>query len=397
MIKTSADNYKAQVALLLDILPIIAEEKVFALHGGTAINLFHLDMPRFSVDIDLTYIPFSSDRNTDLENIRKSLETIKNRIRKQKPHIRFKDQQRASKELKLFCSVWNRYDIQVKVEVNQINRGLITQPDIRNLCLKAQKSFDTFCKIQTVSPGQLWGGKINAALDRQHPRDLFDVRNMFNETGYTDEIKTGFLFFLSGGKRPFHELLNPQRIEQQEVFESQFIGMADQPFSYEEFQETRERLIFEVNGSLTEKDREFLIAFSKGEPVWDTVDYSMYPAIRWKLINIRELKNNNPQKCREQTELLRQSFEHANSEKPGMTLVGQTQFVKDEIPINELKLLGLKLSDLSATDMKNLLSGKETKTLFLKNQKGDCLYAALSLHRNTDNRVTILIKQVEQK
>jgi predicted nucleotidyltransferase component of viral defense system len=317
MTETSADDYKAQVALLLDILPVVAEEKVFALHGGTAINLFHLNMPRFSIDIDLTYIPFSSDRNADLENIRKSLETIKNRIRKRNPHIRFKDQQRASKELKLFC-VSN--GIEVKVEVNQINRGLIAQPGIRNLCIKAQESFDTFCKIQIVSPGQLWGGKINAALDRQHPRDLFDVRNMFNEIGYTDEIKTGFLFFLLGGKRPFHELLNPQRIEQRAVFDSQFIGMASQPFSYEEFQETRERLIFEIKRSLTEKEREFLLVFSKGEPVWDTVDYSMYPAVRWKLINIRELKNNNPQKYREQTELLRQVFEHTKNEKPGIKL-----------------------------------------------------------------------------
>jgi predicted nucleotidyltransferase component of viral defense system len=313
MMQTSADIYKAQVALLLGILPDIAEEKNFALHGGTAINLFHLDMPRFSVDIDLTYIPFSSNRNADLENIRKSLDTIKNRIRERTPHIRFKDQQRASKELKLFCSVSN--DIQVKVEVNQINRGLVAQPGIRTLCIKAQKSFDTFCKVQTVSPGQLWGGKINAALDRQHPRDLFDVRNMFSETGYTNEIKTGFLFFLLCGKRPFHELLNPQKIDQRTVFDSQFRGMTDQPFSYKEYQETRDRLIIEVNRSLTERDREFLIAFSKGEPVWENVNYSMYPAIRWKLHNIQELKKNNPQKYREQTELLQRTLERSEKEK----------------------------------------------------------------------------------
>ena len=66
-------TYTKQVALLLEILPDGAEETNFALHGGTAINLFHLNMPRVSVDIDLTYIPFSADRNVDLENIRKSL------------------------------------------------------------------------------------------------------------------------------------------------------------------------------------------------------------------------------------------------------------------------------------------------------------------------------------
>jgi predicted nucleotidyltransferase component of viral defense system len=394
MIPTSVDIYKTQVALLLKILPNVSEEENFALHGGTAINLFHLDMPRLSVDIDLTYIPFSSNRNVDLENIRKSLETIKKRLEERMSNVCFPDWQRALKDLKLICSA---SDVKVKIEVNQINRGLVAEPCSKKLCGRAQDVFNSFCEVRTVSPGQLWGGKINAALDRQHPRDLFDVRNMFNETGYTDEIKTGFLFFLLGGKRPFHELLNPQKIEQRTVFDSQFIGMTNHPFSYEEFQKTREQLIFEVNRSLTEKDREFLIAFSKGEPVWDTVDYGMYPAIRWKLINIRELKSNNPRKYREQTELLRQSFEHVNSEKFGKTLTGRMQFGKDEIPITELKLLGLKLSDLSATDMKNLLSGNETKALSLKNQKRDRIHATLSLHRNTDNSVNILIKQVEQK
>ena len=90
------DAYKKQIALLLDILPSIAEERNFALHGGTAINLFHLNMPRLSVDIDLTYIPFSSDRNTDLEKIRISLEAIKLSLKKRIPLIRFSDQQRAS-------------------------------------------------------------------------------------------------------------------------------------------------------------------------------------------------------------------------------------------------------------------------------------------------------------
>ena len=46
-----------QVELLLRTLPYIAAEKCFALKGGTAINLFVRDMPRLSVDVDLTYLP----------------------------------------------------------------------------------------------------------------------------------------------------------------------------------------------------------------------------------------------------------------------------------------------------------------------------------------------------
>ena len=295
------ETYRKQAAFMLDILPDIAEEKNFAFHGGTAINLFHLNMPRLSVDVDLTYIPFSNNRNSDLAKIRSSLESIKMRLKKRMPTIRFYDGQRASEELKLICS---KTDASVKIEVNQINRGLIAKPCTMTLCHQAQEIFDRFCEVTTVSIGQLWGGKVNAALDRQHPRDMFDMRNLFVETGYTDEIKTGFIFFLLCGNRPFHELLHPKRIDQRIVFNSQFSGMTDQTFSYNEFEETREQVISEVNKRLTENDKEFLLAFTKGEPVWSDMDYSMYPAIRWKLLNIRKLKMINPKKYQEQIELL---------------------------------------------------------------------------------------------
>ena len=102
------DVYKKQVSLLLDILPEIAKEEVFALHGGTAINLFCLNMPRLSVDIDLTYIPASENRNADFQNIRSALERIKDRLKKLIPESSFADPIRAE-------------------EVNQINRGIIAE------------------------------------------------------------------------------------------------------------------------------------------------------------------------------------------------------------------------------------------------------------------------------
>ena len=299
------DTYIKQVTLLLEVLPDIAEETNFAMHGGTAINLFHLNMPRVSVDIDLTYIPFSSNRDADLENIRISLEAIKKRLKKRIPAIRFSDPQRAYRELKLICSI---SDATVKIEVNQINRGLISKPCTKILCQSAQKIFDRFCEITTVSAGQLWGGKVSAALDRQHPRDLFDMRNLLNDAGFTDEIKTGFIFFLICGNRPIHELLNPKRLDQRLVFDSQFSGMTDQTFSYEDFEKTREEVILKVHNSLTVKDKAFLLTFIKGEPNWDDVDYSTFPAVKWKLYNIQKFKIENPQKYKHQIELLEELF-----------------------------------------------------------------------------------------
>ncbi len=120
------EAYRKQVSLLLDMLPEVAKEEVFALHGGTAINLFCLNMPRLSVDIDLTYIPVSHNRDLALHNIRLALERIKVRLRRQIPAIHFSDSARANEELKLICTIPGAM---VKIEVNQINRGIISETD----------------------------------------------------------------------------------------------------------------------------------------------------------------------------------------------------------------------------------------------------------------------------
>jgi predicted nucleotidyltransferase component of viral defense system len=118
------NTYKIQAELLLDILPNIAEETKFALHGGTAINLFHLNMPRLSVDIDLTYIPFGNDRNSDMQIIRTLLENIKIKLKKSIPSIHFSDRQKTIENLKIVCT---SFGATVKIEVNQINRGLFAE------------------------------------------------------------------------------------------------------------------------------------------------------------------------------------------------------------------------------------------------------------------------------
>ncbi|MFQ8805469.1 MAG: nucleotidyl transferase AbiEii/AbiGii toxin family protein [Alistipes indistinctus] len=295
------DTYKKQTSLLLDILPEIAKEDVFALHGGTAINLFCLNMPRLSVDIDLTYIPASGDRNTDLREIRSALERIKAHLGQRMPFLHFDDPKRAEEELKLICS---SREATVKIEVNQINRGIIGDTELRVLCDKAQETFDKFCEIRVVPRKQLWGGKIVAALDRQHPRDLFDIENLLRGTGYTPEIKEGLMFFLLCSKRPVSELLNPNMLDHSAVLESQFGGMTDHPFGYDEYKLVREELVKIVNDSLTPEDKKFLLDFSAGNPDWTGRDYSRYPAIRWKQLNINKLKESNPRKYVDQLEEL---------------------------------------------------------------------------------------------
>ena len=225
-------NYEPQVSLLLNVLPEVAKEACFALHGGTAINLFVREMPRLSVDIDLTYIPLE-DRATSFENINKALARTKENIEAIVPNAKVVPK---PNELKLQIS---NGQVQIKLEVNQAMRGTILPPIKMILCETTQVKYDAFCEMDIVPFGQLYGGKICAALDRQHPRDFFDVKYLLENEGFTDEVKKGFLFGLLSSKRPIHELLSPNLIDQRSAMANQFAGMSHEPFTYEGFETTR--------------------------------------------------------------------------------------------------------------------------------------------------------------
>lgn len=196
----------------------------------------------------------------------------------------------------------------MKVEVNTTMRGSLSEPVLVPLSERAQERFDQFVEMRIVPLGQLYGGKICAALDRQHPRDLFDVRHMLQSQGFSDEIRRGFLLCLLSGDRPMHEVIQPTLINHRDTLESRFSGMSEEPFSYAEFKETRQTLIEKVNADMVQSDREFLIGFKKGDPAWSQYgfgDFERFPAVQWKLQNIRRLKDTNPLKHGSQLEALR--------------------------------------------------------------------------------------------
>ena len=297
------DLYKKQVELLIRIMPSVYRIKDFAVHGGTAINLFYKNMPRYSVDIDLTYIPIQG-REESLKTIKSHLETLKGYIEKSIPGIKVIPKYNV---WKLQCTL---NGATVKIEVNGTKRGIIGNTEDRMLCYKSQQEFSMACKARTVSYSQLYGGKIAAALSRQHPRDLFDCKYM--ELSSFDDVKDGFILSLLGSDKPIIESLQPNPIDQSEALEKQFKGMSDVDFSYSDYEEARRNLIALVNDSLTYTDREFLLSFEEGIPDWSKCcagDLSTYPSIKWKVRNIVKLKKTNPDKHKQGTEKLRQFFE----------------------------------------------------------------------------------------
>lgn len=283
-------DYAEKVEVLLRLLPIVMQEKVFAVHGGSAINLFVRDLPRYSVDIDLTYIPLE-DREKSLEHINAHLMNIAGKARHIFPGMHIVPKLNTSK---LLCEYQGK---QVKVEVNQTKRGIIGGPvQVVPLCKKAQEEFGLYCEAGIVPMTLLYGGKIAAALSRQHPRDLFDVKYM--EYPFTD-TREGLLFCLLGSDRPLHESFAPNLIDQHNALVGQFDGMTDIPFTYEEFEQTRAMLIQDVCALMTSADKSFLISFEQGVPDWDSFDFSYfkdYPSVQWKLMNLQKLKYHNQAK-----------------------------------------------------------------------------------------------------
>ena len=292
-------NYAQQAALVIKAIPIIAKEDIFALKGGTAINLFELDMPRLSVDIDLTFTRIT-DRETAIVEINEALDRIS------KDLARFGIPNRLSGtnvSRKIVCATQNA---SIKIEPNFILRGTVFNVRKLSASPKTQALFGA-AKINVLSRAELYGGKFCAALDRQHPRDLFDVAQFYKTSTITDEIKSGFLALALGHNRPLHELLNPTLQDHEDIFNQQFAGMSDTPFSYQEHKDTFARLHEELLGSLTNDDKQHLLDFVslKGQPEDFGIPHlAELPAIIWKRKNLETLKQTNPAKFAEQRELL---------------------------------------------------------------------------------------------
>ncbi len=295
--------YVQTVNLLLDIAPTVFQTPRFAMKGGTALNLFVQDLPRLSVDIDVVFIDHQTDRNSALEEIAQEIQRIESAIavmgygtRTRKVH--------GGDEVKL--DIFSA-EAEVKVEVNFVFRGTVIPVQTRSLSAKTQALFSKNIQVPVLSPSELYGSKLVAAMDRQHPRDLFDVKKMYESHGLTQEILDCFVVYLAGHNRPVHEVLfsNPQPME--ETFKNEFAGMTSEPTNLDDLLNTQKRLMTELPLALTQNHRNFLLSLVNATPDWSLLPFNHVqdmPAIKWKLQNLINLQSKNPAKFRLQHEEL---------------------------------------------------------------------------------------------
>ena len=289
----ASEVFEGQVALLVGVLPYVATETCFALKGGTAINLFVRDLPRLSVDIDLVYLPIE-DRETSLIGIRSALSRIAERIRKAIPDGVVTDSANAGGTLVLV----RQRNAQIKIEVTPVLRGTVYPTELKTVRPIVEEQFG-FAEIQVVSFADLYAGKLVAALDRQHPRDLFDVQHLLANEGIDDALYQAFLAYILSHNRPTHELLQPRLKDIRRTFETEFVGMTVRETSLEMLLATREQLVAEIHSRLDETSKLFIRSFHTLTPDWNLIrspTLRHLPAIRWKLMNLERLQIENPEK-----------------------------------------------------------------------------------------------------
>lgn len=289
--------------LLAQVAPLVFVDGTFALKGGTAINLFVRNMPRLSVDLDLVFPDHNLPRDQALQCINDTIRQSAERLNKR--GFQTHELPAAnSGEIKLL--VW-RGTIKVKIEVNSLMRGTVYPVRMASLTTNSRETLLADIEIPVVSLEDMYGGKLVAAMDRQHPRDLFDVMQLLAHEGITPGIRRAFVVYLASHNRPVHEVLFPSLRDISQEYEYNFKGMTTEPVELKELLAARERMVCDLQKGLDADERSFLLSLVANKPKWFLLGIphlEHLPGIRWKLQNLERLQKDNAKKFVEQSEKL---------------------------------------------------------------------------------------------
>lgn len=273
MDKTYADT----VRLLLAVAPDVFANDIFAMKGGTAINLFVRDMPRLSVDIDVVYLPWQTPRDEALQAINQELAAIAARVAPLGVQTRLV----RAKDLGDTKLIVENDASQVKIEVNVVFRGSVLPVERRPLSAKTSDLFGVEFELPVLAPDELYASKLVAALDRQHPRDLFDVWQLYESGDISDGMVECFVIYLAGHNRPPHEVLFGNDKDIAGEYERAFVGMTEVDCSLETLLDARARLRRELPQRLSTAHKQFLSGLARAEPDWSLVRCQAGPADGW--------------------------------------------------------------------------------------------------------------------
>lgn len=295
--------YLDTARLLIQVAPLVFADGAFALKGGTAINLFMRNMPRLSVDLDLVFTDHRMPRDQALQRIDEALRQAAARLNARGFQTRTRGAA-GGLETKLMV---RRGSMEVKVEVNFVMRGTVHSVRNASLATRARDLLMADVELPLASLEDVYGGKLVAAMDRQHPRDLFDIMQLFEHEGITPGIRRAFVVYLASHNRPVHEVLFPAERDIAQEYERTFQGMTADTVELADLLAVRKRMMVELPGSLDPDERRFLLSLVNDRPAWPLLKIphaDELPGIRWKLNNLGHLQTSNPKKFNEQREAL---------------------------------------------------------------------------------------------
>jgi predicted nucleotidyltransferase component of viral defense system len=303
MDKTCVDT----VRLMLGLAPHVFQQPLFAMKGGTALNIFLHDMPRLSVDIDVVFVDHRTSRDAALSIIREELRSLAQRLEPlgcTSALLNTKD----GDEVKIVVS---RGNVSVKIEVNYNFRGTLLPVTPLRIAAKAGELFATDVTVPSLAPEELYGGKIVAALDRQHPRDFFDVREMLRHEHLDDIVIDCFVCYLGGHNRAVHDVLFSKDKSMTAMYEQQFEGMTSEPVPLAKLEEARQSLRKQLRDKLKDHHKQFLLSLVRLEPEWGLMPFVHLrdmPALQFKMRNLASLRRRSPKKFELQTTGLARLF-----------------------------------------------------------------------------------------
>ena len=183
----------------------------------------------------------------------------------------------------------------ILIEVNRVFRGSVLPPLMVDLHPTAQEMFATHVTARLLTTAEVYAGKAVAALDRQHPRDLFDVWVRNHDDGYTSSDLDAFAVYLAGHNRPPHEILAGRDKPIEELYVTSLLGMTAGTIpSVAELRDTRRQLRRDVVERMSPQAKEFLTSFFGLSPTWDALPFDgleQLPALQWKLHNLKMFRS----------------------------------------------------------------------------------------------------------
>ena len=306
-------TYIARVNLLLKVLPTIIEPKVFGLSGGTLLNLFYLNMPRYSIDIDLVWFP-NDELEVLKEKARKVFEEIFVQLNKENittvfypKELHFDVKEKIKLPKKNRPHLGFPTNLKINVQISYYKREFLQKPTTVRLSPNARKKFGCDFEVVGLGKEEIFANKLYVACSRQAPKDIFDaffIKKELDLDDISDVLREALIYNIVSYDRgePSMEFgLNPMIKDNKITFDQDFVGINIEPFSYQDYLIEQKQNILDVHNLLTDRDKEFIFSIQKTEPRWDIYDFRDSFAVKARINNLEKFKKEDYRRYKRDT------------------------------------------------------------------------------------------------